>query len=366
VTALDPDAPTLSMRTDAGAEVTLASRYLDGGHLRHAYATTTHAVEGMTVDAAFFLGDARLYREMGYVGMSRGREDNRFYVLCPEDLALAQGGVGARTDELLAEVATGLGRSAAKDLALDTAGESGLAAASVAELHAEREALRDRLRAEAPRSPDGELYNLGCVRRRLEEGLAHARASAHDHAALSTRERRRIEREWRPGEDPERRVADWQARLREHDQREEPLRQRGADRAAYFEAHRPEVERYRLLSEVIERREARDIARTVVAPPSYITAVLGPRPERHHQAETWAEGVAVIQRHRLRHGITDPEHPLGREPSRSAQRSAAYRDAARDLDRASDHLARSGVSHRLAAERNSIGLEISRSLSIGR
>src|SRR4029077_4411482 len=86
VTAVDVEAATLTMRTDAGREVTLPSRYLDGGHLAHGYATTTHAVEGMTVDRALFLGDPRVvYREMGYVAMSRGRGENHFYVLAPED-----------------------------------------------------------------------------------------------------------------------------------------------------------------------------------------------------------------------------------------------------------------------------------------
>jgi conjugative relaxase-like TrwC/TraI family protein len=364
VTDLDVEARTLSMRTDAGSEVTLPSRYLDGGHLRHAYATTTHAVEGMTVDAAFFLGDARVYREMGYVAMSRGRDDNRFYVVAPEDLALPERAFGSQDDELLGELAKGLGRSAAKDLALDTAGESGLAARSVADLHAEREAIGERLRRDAPRSPERELSDLASVRRRLEEGLAHARASAERHTALPKRERRQIEREQGLNA-PQHRVADWRARIRELDAQEAQLRERGADRRAFFDAHRPDLERYHLLSAVIERREARDIARAVVAPPSYITNALGPRPERHHQREAWTEGVAVIQRHRLRSGITDPERALGAEP-RLRDACAAHHQARSDLERANEHLARTGVAHAAQARGRDFGIELSRSLARSR
>src|SRR5207244_3450479 len=104
VTAVDVESWTLTMRTDAGGEVTLPSRYLDAGHLTHAYATTTHAVEGMTVDAALFLGDPRVYREMGYVAMSRGRGENHFYVLAPED-PVRRGPFADSHHDVLAELA---------------------------------------------------------------------------------------------------------------------------------------------------------------------------------------------------------------------------------------------------------------------
>jgi len=52
------------------------SSYLEAGHLTHAYASTVHKAQGATVDRAYLLGSDRLYREAGYVGMSRGRLSN--------------------------------------------------------------------------------------------------------------------------------------------------------------------------------------------------------------------------------------------------------------------------------------------------
>jgi conjugative relaxase-like TrwC/TraI family protein len=354
---VDVDACTLTMRTDAGAEVTLPSRYLDGGHLTHAYATTTHAVEGMTVERALFLGDPRVYREMGYVAMSRGRGENHFYVLAPEDPVGRR--LGDPHHDLLAELAKGLARSSVKDLALDTAGEVGLAHHSLNDLRAERDALGAALRRDAPADVSAQRSDTAAVRRRLEEGLRHAADSEAWRGGLPKRERRRVEAERGSGAQ---RVADWKARIAEIDAADAQLRGRAEARAAYFEARRPDVERYRLLTRVIDSREGRAISRAIAAPPSYITEALGPRPERARQRLAWSEGVAVIERHRSRFGITDPERALGVEPTRPNARAVAYRDAARDLDCASVQLARAGVAHRLALERTSMAIERGRSV----
>lgn len=42
---------------------------------------TVHKAQGVTVDRAFVLGSDDLYREMGYVAMSRGRYGNHLYVV---------------------------------------------------------------------------------------------------------------------------------------------------------------------------------------------------------------------------------------------------------------------------------------------
>ena len=59
----------------------LPARYLDAGHVRHAYATTIHKAQGQTVDRAFVLGSDTLYQEAGYVALSRGRAENRIYLV---------------------------------------------------------------------------------------------------------------------------------------------------------------------------------------------------------------------------------------------------------------------------------------------
>ena len=76
----DPDRRTLRVRM-ADTVRTLPARYLDDGHVAHAYATTIHKAQGMTVDHTFVLGTDDFYREVGYVALSRGRTANTLYTV---------------------------------------------------------------------------------------------------------------------------------------------------------------------------------------------------------------------------------------------------------------------------------------------
>jgi hypothetical protein len=301
----------------------------------HGYASTTHKVEGMTVDAAFFLGNASLYREMAYTAMSRGRLENRLYLVASDHIDTDHGGVAApRRDELLAEVTRALHRSGAEDLAVDTAGEFGLAARPMAELYADRETVAQRLAA-APRSPERELSDLASVRRRLEEGLRHAERSAAEEPA-SRRRRRRSEP---PVATANARVADWKSRVAELDGQEAALRQRASRREDFFDVHRQDVQRYAQLSRVIDRRERKDISRAAAAQPAYLINALGPRPDGREARGVWQEGVGIIQRHRLRWEVADPERPLGAQP-RSGSARAAQLDASTHVRLVTQELAR--------------------------
>ena len=81
ITTIDPKVRSLVVRTDRGRELELPATYLEAGHIRHAYAITGHASQGITVEQAFVLGtgDARL-KEWGYVALSRARQHTRLYV----------------------------------------------------------------------------------------------------------------------------------------------------------------------------------------------------------------------------------------------------------------------------------------------
>jgi hypothetical protein len=76
------DAGAVSLRTDRGDAVRISARYLDAGHVRHAYALTGHAGQGATVERAFVLGrDEGQLQEWGYVALSRAREATRLYLV---------------------------------------------------------------------------------------------------------------------------------------------------------------------------------------------------------------------------------------------------------------------------------------------
>jgi len=80
VTSINHEHRHIALETAAGRRI-LPADYLDAGHIRHGYAVTVHKAQGSTCDHALLLGSDELYREMGYVGLSRGRLSNRMYLV---------------------------------------------------------------------------------------------------------------------------------------------------------------------------------------------------------------------------------------------------------------------------------------------
>ena len=67
------------MRTATG-DIPLGPTFLAAGGLDHGYAITIHQAQGLTTDTALLLGGDHLYREAGYVALSRGRTHNAVYL----------------------------------------------------------------------------------------------------------------------------------------------------------------------------------------------------------------------------------------------------------------------------------------------
>jgi UvrD-like helicase C-terminal domain len=63
----------------AGGEVSVPGDYLEGGGLDHGYALTIHQAQGLSVDHAFVTAGDEVYREAGYVALSRARHGTRVY-----------------------------------------------------------------------------------------------------------------------------------------------------------------------------------------------------------------------------------------------------------------------------------------------
>jgi ATP-dependent exoDNAse (exonuclease V) alpha subunit len=70
---------TVEAVDDRGVQLTLPADYLDAGHVTHGYAITGHKAQGLTCEHTYTLGTETLYREWGYVAMSRGRLTNQLY-----------------------------------------------------------------------------------------------------------------------------------------------------------------------------------------------------------------------------------------------------------------------------------------------
>ena len=137
-------APSLS-RSGPERRVALPADYLAAGHVTHAYAMTVHKAQGPTCDRAFTLGTDNLYREQGYVAMSRGRLSNHLYIVGPRPLdpdgAAHAPTQRSRADELLA---TGLATSKAQSLAVDHLADPSLLIWTIGDLFAEQRRLRGR------------------------------------------------------------------------------------------------------------------------------------------------------------------------------------------------------------------------------
>jgi conjugative relaxase-like TrwC/TraI family protein len=116
---------SMTIATDTG-ERKLSGTYLDDGHLRHGYAITVHKAQGRTCDHGLLLASDDLYREMGYVGLSRGRQSNRMYAVSdePADELEHHGAPRDQRGDPLDLVIESMHRSAAKELAIDQANAS--------------------------------------------------------------------------------------------------------------------------------------------------------------------------------------------------------------------------------------------------
>ena len=124
VTAINPEARSLTARLTDGTDRIVPTSYLDAGHLDHGYAMTIHKAQGLTADEALVLATDDLYREAGYTALSRARFGTRVYVVADDfdddpgvNLSHAARTRGAQARN--ADLARSLSRSRDDRLAID-------------------------------------------------------------------------------------------------------------------------------------------------------------------------------------------------------------------------------------------------------
>jgi conjugative relaxase-like TrwC/TraI family protein len=308
ITGIDSDAVTITVCTDAGAELTLPRRWLEQDWLRHAYALTGHKGQGMTIlDAHVFGVSEGKLQEWGYVVMSRHQLDVQLYVVAPEwDEELDRPPRQLAYDPL-AELTRSLARSAAKTLATDQQdGGDELAM---------RRALRTLPTHDLVRTVDtaAELLRQRPVDRTGElRALANTRAlvaSAYQNATAARSEGRTQSAD----------LDRLHARLAALDARRAQLTVEQEDCARWDHDHAPQLRRAQLASQELAARHMGRLAALEHDPPAYLAAELGERPTHPVATEAWRHSVAVIERYRAADSIDDPGRAWSPEPANAHQ-----------------------------------------------
>jgi conjugative relaxase-like TrwC/TraI family protein len=84
VTGVASDGALSVVSRDHAGSATLPTEYVRE-HVALGYAVTVHKAQGQTTERAALLVDERMSAAQLYVGMSRGREENRAFVICSDD-----------------------------------------------------------------------------------------------------------------------------------------------------------------------------------------------------------------------------------------------------------------------------------------
>lgn len=323
VRAVDTERRTLTIETDAGADVMLPAWYLDKGHVAHAYAITAHKAQGMTTERAFVLGTDDLYREMGYTAMSRGREANQLYVVGGREPDPDDAHASPPPPEPDEEVFAALERSRAKSLALD-AMRSSDSTTRLSALHAERRRLAPVVAA-APPDPTRERESLLEARERALVEIDRARETV---TSLGRRRRARPERAWARA-----RLDLAEGRVATLDDALDGLAGAEARHDAYQGEHREELVRANAVESAIRTTSRRRVAEVEAFRPPYLVDVLGEPPAEDQPRAAWRRAAEVVENDRAALGVDDEGSVFGPEPVDGAE-IMVWQAANRDLEAA--------------------------------
>jgi hypothetical protein len=313
ITEIDAERRDMTVRSDAGMVITLPARYVDAGHVRHAYATTIHKAQGQTVDRAFVLGSDLLYQEAGYVALSRGRSENRIYLVGREPRE-EQHAPEAAPPEPLDALTQALAVSRAQHLALDAGIDRHAIGREVRALTHER----DRLQEVARRCPPNRAYEI--------ESLTTQRAQTIENLARSRHELETLGRlhGWRQRDDRRIRkivltnqIQNLGPSVRDLDEALDCARQGQETRVEYFRKHHADLDRLPAVEQTIDTRIGQLVDADLTDPPQYLRT-LGPRPTDASHRTEWRRAAEYVERYRIRYDVTSPDQPLGPRPSGDA------------------------------------------------
>jgi conjugative relaxase-like TrwC/TraI family protein len=302
ITRIDPHQRHLDAVTDDGRRLVLDRPSLDAGHVTHGYAITGHKAQGLTVEHTYVLGSQALYREWGYVALSRGRQTNCLYQTV--------------LDQHLDEIHTHVHHSD--------------------DPHTSLAARMTRTRAQQPVTPEiaevAERWRHLHVRLH-EPDIARARTLAAQRATLARRRQAEFEQLERLQRRIDRATAGLGRITNRHiitDLRDEHDARTTALTRLDHQLENLDLERAGLpTDDRITQLQAqwRDLTRQLDAaarqrltmPPDHLVDTLGPEPDDRAGRQRWQQTATSIETYRLRWDITDPHLPLGPEPGNPLQ-----------------------------------------------
>jgi hypothetical protein len=323
VTAVDVTAGALEVRTDHGRAVRLPRWYLTGPRRRvdYGYAVTGHKAEGMTTDRTFVLGSEDIYKEWGYTALSRGRLENRLYLVIGDNpLAQDLDMLGQPTQDPVGVIVRALGRSHAKTLALDHLVAARAKAAELPEQELQARVARaaalleQRPRLNAHTGP-GELRQEQARLRGYQREELSWLGEAHDQLAqggLPRGQRRRLQAAI--GE-REQALTQLGRRLADVDQRLADLDAQWVAQAAWDRDHAQPLGEALIFGRELSHRELAEAVRLEQDPPGHLVAELGGRPDTPAGRAAWRAAAIAIQAYRASHQVDDPTSALGPAPT---------------------------------------------------
>ncbi len=300
VAGIDDEAGSLSLVTADDRELVVPGTYMEAGDLTHGYALTLHKAQGLTVDRAFLLGNEDLYREAGYVGLSRARQRNDLYLVAPSEPRLGvaglsgpQSGVGVgRAEEPLDRLIRRLAVSRAQVLATEHSPPS------LSQLCPERDALAAQLANAHPADPRLRLAALSKDLEAARLGLGH----------------------------PDQRIAAWSAVETEALEATQAGLVAEAEAAGSWEASNGvRLGRLHRLDQAISDRRGHLGQEVAVVQPPWLTQAIGPPPVERAgpkptpEWEQWSRAATALAAYRDRYQITDTDRALGPAVAGTAQ-----------------------------------------------
>ena len=315
--AVDPDKRTVTIQTN-DRRIVLPATYVDAGHLAHGYATTIHKTQGATVDRGLLLGTDELFRERGYVAMSRGRASNHLYLVGAAEVDDSTGhGPPPLPGDPLEAVQLALHHRTDQRLAIDT-GEP-LAFWDIEDLVAERHRLTSILAA-CPPDRTHDIAALVARHERLAEPIQplvarYNELADHRLRGPATRGELRDLRE---------RIGGLSSAV---DRIATELHDAQATTAARDRFQVDHAADEGLLSAVnreLDRQVSYRVARRMADPPAYHLRILGPVPADPDAQTAWRRGATILETHHL--GLdTGPALPARSTPLGSLRETAETR-----------------------------------------